>query len=75
MREYLVQDWFLVVGLVSVVVMSIFCQLVMIHNMRKLMKEREKMKESKKVNTHIKSSQSGVAIPCKKVAIPAFTML
>lgn len=75
MREYLMQDWTLVVGLLVVMTASIICQLVMMYSMSKLIKEGEKLPEVKKEKNDFKSKQSGVANPCKKVAIPAFTML
>ena len=75
MREYLMQDWTLVVGLLVVMTASIICQLVMMYSMSKLIKEGEKLPEVKKEKTDFKSKQSGRAIPCKKVAIPAFYML
>lgn len=75
MREYLMQDWTLVVGLLVVMAASIICQLVMMYSMSKLIKEGEKLPEVKKEKTDFKSKQSGRVIPCKKVAIPAFYML
>ena len=75
MREYVMQDWTIVIGLMVVVILSILCQLSMIYHMRNLIKEREKMSDSGKEKPDIKTHQSGTAIPCKKVAIPAFTML
>lgn len=74
MREYVMQDWIIVVGLI-VMVLTILCQLSMIYHMRNLIKERGKMSDSGKEKPDIKTHQSGVAIPCKKVAILAFTML
>ena len=48
MREYLMQDWTLVVGLLVVMAASIICQLVMMYSMSKLIKEGEKLPEVKK---------------------------
>ena len=75
MREYVMQDWTLVIGLVVVMVASIWCQLIMIYHMNNLIKIREKMSNSEKENSGVKCKQSGVVNPCKKVAIPAFRML
>ena len=75
MREYVIQDWTLVIGLVVVMVVSIWCQLIMIYHMNNLIKIREKMSNSEKENSGEKCKQSGVVNPCKKVAIPAFRML
>ena len=75
MREYVMQDWNFVVVLVLVMVLSIWCQLVMIYHMRNLIKEREETSEKKKEKSGIKYKESGVVNPCKKVAIPAFYML
>ena len=75
MREYLFWDWAFAVALVSVLLVCIFCQFLMIYHILNLIKEREKSSPSKKGNSAIKSRQSGVAIPCKKVAIPAFYVL
>ena len=75
MREYVMQDWTFVIGLMVVMLLNILCQLIMIYHMNNLIKEREKMSNSEKENSDIKCKQSGVANPCKKVAIPAFYML
>ena len=75
MREYVMQDWNLVIGLVVVMLLNILCQLMMIYHMNNLIKEREKMSAGEKKKIDIKCKQSGVANPCKKVAIPAFYML
>ena len=75
MREYVMQDWTLVIGLAAVMIVSIWCQLIMIYHMNNLIKIREKMSNSEKENSGVKCKQSGVVNPCKKVAIPAFTML
>lgn len=75
MREYVMQDWNVVVVLVIAMVLSIWCQLVMIYHMRNLIKEREEMQEPEKGKIAIKYRESGEVNPCKKVAIPAFTML
>ena len=75
MREYVMQDWTFVIGLMVVVILSILCQLSMIYHINSLIKEREEMSDSEKEKTGINCKQSGVANPCKKVAIPAFTML
>ena len=75
MREYVMQDWNLVIGLVVVMLLNILCQLMMIYHMNNLIKEREKMSAGEKEKIDIKCKQSGVANPCKKVAIPAFYML
>ena len=75
MREYIMQDWTLVIGLVIVMIVSIWCQLIMIYHMNNLIKEREKLSDSEKRKSSIKCEQSGVVNPCKKVAIPAFYML
>ena len=75
MREYLFWDWAFAVALVSVLLVCILCQFLMIYHILNLIKEREKSSPPKKGNSAIKSRQSGVANPCKKVAIPAFYML
>ena len=75
MREYVMQDWTFVIGLMVVVILSILCQLSMIYHINSLIKEREEMSDSEKEKTGTKCKQSGVANPCKKVAILAFTML
>ena len=43
MREYLMQDWTLVIVLMLVMVVSILCQLIMMHSMNTLIKEREEL--------------------------------
>ncbi len=75
MREYLMQDWTLVIVLMLVMVVSILCQLIMMYSMNTLIKEREELPVVKREKTDFKREQSGRAIPCKKVAIPAFYML
>ncbi len=75
MREYLMQDWTLVIVLMLVMVVSILCQLIMMYSMNTLIKEREELPVVKREKTDFKREQSGRVIPCKKVAIPAFYML
>ena len=73
MREYVMQDWNLVIGLVVVMLLNILCQLMMIYHMNNLIKEREKMSAGEKEKIDIKCKQSGGQIHVKRLPYPLFT--